>query len=166
MGDGERGGGFGRVGGAALACAAALLAACAGDPSASGYGGPPEPARPPAPCRVSHVVDGDTIDCDPFGRVRLTGIDAPEYDQRPFGDVSTAALERLIPIGTDVLIERDVEPTDQYDRVLGYVWSNAGLVNWIMVREGYAVVLTYPPNVQYVGWLEEARRAPAGALLT
>jgi micrococcal nuclease len=57
-----------------------------------------------------------------------------------------------------VLLERDVEPTDQYDRVLGYLWAAGRLVNWEMVRSGHAVVLTYPPNVQYVEWLESAQR--------
>ena len=32
---------------------------------------------------VSHVVDGDTIDVDPLGRVRLVGIDTPEQDALP-----------------------------------------------------------------------------------
>jgi endonuclease YncB( thermonuclease family) len=39
---------------------------------------------------VSRVVDGDTIDLDQVGRIRMVGIDPPEvdacgYDQAPAG---------------------------------------------------------------------------------
>jgi micrococcal nuclease len=105
------------------------------------------------------VVDGDTIDCAPIGRVRLIGMDAPEADQGPFGERSTRALADLIPVGSDVAFEQDVEERDQYDRALGYIWADDRLVNWVMVRTGYAVVLTYPPNVQHVDQLEAAQRA-------
>jgi len=32
------------------------------------------------------------------------------------------------------------------------------LLNWRLVREGWAVVLTIPPNVQHVDWLVDAQR--------
>lgn len=123
-------------------------------------GGPAEPVREPVPCEVTRIVDGDTIQCEPVGRIRLIGMDTPERGQRPFGPMATQALETLVPVGSAVEIEGDVEPTDQYGRTLGYVWADGRLVNWLMVRAGYAVVLTYPPNVQYV---DRLRSAQAGA---
>lgn len=120
-------------------------------------GGPTEPVREAAPCEVTRIVDGDTIQCEPVGRIRLIGMDTPERGQRPFGPLATQALEGLIPVGSAVRIEGDVEPTDRYGRVLGYVWTDGRLVNWLMVRAGYAVVLTYPPNVQYVDRLRNAQ---------
>jgi micrococcal nuclease len=142
--------------------AAALLGACSDGPPASSYqNGPSGPVRTPAACVVTRIIDGDTIDCAPYGRVRLIGIDAPEFDQQPFARLATEALASLLPLGTEVLFERDVESEDPSGRPLGYIWSDAGLVNWIMVRDGFAVVLTYPPNVQYVEWLEAARAAAA-----
>jgi len=122
-------------------------------------GGPATPVRTTTACRVTRVVDGDTLDCAPVGRVRLIGMDAPESDQEPFGQLSAQILGELIPVDSEVALERDVEARDQYDRALGYIWTDAGLVNWILVRTGYAVVLTYPPNVQYVESLEAAQRA-------
>ena len=118
--------------------------------------GPVEPVRLTEACEVTRIVDGDTIDCEPFGRIRLIGMDTPEADQAPFGQMATQTLANLIPVGSEVLIEPDIEATDQYGRILGYIWSGGGMVNWTMVRAGYAVVLTYPPNVQYVDWFESA----------
>jgi micrococcal nuclease len=89
----------------------------------------------------------------------LIGMDTPETDQAPFGEQSAGRLAELVPVGSDVAFEPDVEARDQYERALGYLWTDAGLVNWLMVRTGYAVVLTYPPNVQYVEQLETAQRA-------
>ena len=89
----------------------------------------------------------------------MIGVDTPEADQAPFGQMATQTLASLMPVGSEVLIEPDVEASDQYGRILGYIWSGGVMVNWAMVRSGYAVVLTYPPNVQYVDWLESAQIA-------
>lgn len=121
--------------------------------------GPSSPVRQPKPCTVTRIVDGDTLDCAPLGRVRLIGMDTPEAAQEPFGTMATQALTKLIPVGAEVLLEPDVESKDPYDRLLGYVWAEGVLVNWAMVRQGYAVLLTYPPNVQYVEWLTAAQTA-------
>jgi micrococcal nuclease len=59
---------------------------------------------------------------------------------------------------TTVALERDVEVRDRYDRMLAYVWADGHMVNWALVRQGWAVVLTYPPNVQYVDWFTDAQR--------
>jgi micrococcal nuclease len=104
------------------------------------------------------LVDGDTIDCEGVGRVRLIGMDTPERNQRPFGAQAAAALSQLMPRGSTVDFEPDIEPRDRYGRMLGYVWRDGSLINWVMVRQGWAVVLTYPPNVQYVDWLVAAQR--------
>jgi micrococcal nuclease len=137
-----------------LACAPAGVAAQQPAP----YQGPPAPVREGRPCIVRRIVDGDTIDCSRVGRVRLIGVDAPELSQRPYGRAAADALERLLPVGTPVLLEPDVEARDRYDRVLAYVWRGDTLVNWRMVREGWAVLLTMPPNVQYVDGYTGAQR--------
>ena len=150
-----------RLAGAFAVCigVALCLATCArAQDRIEADGGPPAPVRETDSCEVTRIVDGDTIDCDPFGRIRLIGMDTPEAGQEPFGDLATEALRERIPVGTVVELERDVEPTDRYDRVLGYLWSEGELINWWLVRAGYAVVLTYPPNVQYVDWFTDAQR--------
>jgi len=110
------------------------------------------------PCIVTRIVDGDTLDCEPVGRIRLIGIDTPERDQPAFGDQATEALLSLLPPGTEAQSERDVEDRDIYDRALRYLWVDGVLVNWVMVRSGHAVLLTYLPNVQYVDALTTAER--------
>ncbi len=99
------------------------------------------------------------MECAPFGRVRLIGMDTPEAGQEPFGEMATRALRDLIPIGSEVALEPDLEARDRYGRMLGYIWADGVMVNWTLVRQGYAVLLTYPPNVQYVDWLTSAQAA-------
>ncbi len=120
---------------------------------------PPGPIGPTERCLVERIVDGDTFTCGEGVRVRLIGIDTPELSQRPYGGQARRALEKLLPPGAQVQLERDVEPVDRYGRLLAYVWRDSILVNWEMLRAGWAVLLTYPPNVRYVEAFQEAQRA-------
>ena len=130
---------------------------------------------------VTHIVDGDTLDVvfltseennganngakakGPTERIRLIGIDTPET-KRPdtpvecFGREASSALAALIPIGTPVMVERDVEERDRYGRLLGYVFraSDGLFVNHEMVRAGMATPYTFPPNIAYVDVFAEA----------
>jgi len=119
--------------------------------------GPPAPLQATTLCTVTRIADGDTLDCEPLGRVRLLGIDTPELQQEPFGSQAAAALRSLIPVGTELRAEGDVEDRDQYDRALRYLWLDGVLINWVMVRSGHAVLLTYAPNVRYVESLQRAQ---------
>lgn len=128
-------------------------------PGAAGSeGGPSTPVRETTGCTVTRIIDGDTIECDGVDRVRLIGIDAPERNQRPYGAMATRAATRMVPPGSRVELEEDVEPRDRYGRRLAYVWADGTMINWLLVREGWAVLLTYPPNVQYVEWFVAAQR--------
>ena len=62
----------------------------------------------------------------------------------------------LLHVGTEVQLEPDLEARDRYGRLLAYVWVGRTMVNWRMVREGWAVLLTYPPNVPYVDSFADA----------
>lgn len=107
------------------------------------------PTGDTAPCEVERIIDGDTIHCPPVGRIRLIGIDTPERGQQPFGPAATEALTAMTPIGSTITVEFDVDREDRYDRILGYLWADGELVNWRLVREGWAMIATYPPNVRY-----------------
>jgi micrococcal nuclease len=109
-------------------------------------------------CTVMHVSDGDSFRCSDGRRVRLTGIDSPEFQQQPFGAQARKALSALLPVGTIVRLERDAAPNDQYGRVLAYVWAGSALVNEAMLRDGWALLYTVPPNVKYVDRLEHAQK--------
>ena len=71
-------------------------------------GGPSGPVRETRACTVVRVVDGDTIECDPVGRIRLIGVDTPESGQEPFGSMATGALMALLPDDGEVEVEADV----------------------------------------------------------
>lgn len=125
---------------------------------------------------VVEVVDGDTIKVrDAEGgraaeteTVRLIGIDTPETRDpndpgECYGAEATAYSRSLFPEGGTVWLEHDVSDTDRYDRLLRYVWieddGGAYLANELLVREGYAVVSTYPPDVKHVERLTDAQDA-------
>jgi micrococcal nuclease len=110
--------------------------------------------------RVVRVVDGDTIVVD-RGRgnekLRYIGIDTPETVKAGspiewMGSQASAANGALVE-GKTVVLEKDVSETDRYGRLLRHVWlrdaSAWQLVNLELVREGYARVFTYPPDVKY-----------------
>jgi micrococcal nuclease len=57
-----------------------------------------------------------------------------------------------------VRLEYDVEREDRYGRTLAYVWLGDELFNETLVREGYALVTTFPPDVKYVDRFVAAQR--------
>jgi micrococcal nuclease len=115
---------------------------------------------------VVSVVDGDTIDVRINGvveRVRYIGMDTPEtVDPRKpvqcFGKEASAKNTELA-LGKVVTLERDVSERDRYGRLLRYVYVNGVMINEALVREGYAHVYTYPPDVKYDTVFREAERA-------
>jgi micrococcal nuclease len=127
---------------------------------------------------VIRVVDGDTIAVVVTDRadgpgageaqigaeynVRLTGIDTPEsVDPRSpvecFGKEASAATTALLD-GAEVVMVKDVEDTDRYDRLLRYVYVGAEMANARLVVNGYAHVYTYPPNVRHADLFVEMER--------
>ncbi len=54
----------------------------------------------------------------------------------------------------------DVERTDRYDRTLAYVYrsSDGMFLNLGLVRDGFAQVSTYPPNIAHVDDFTAAQR--------
>lgn len=114
------------------------------------------------------VIDGDTIEVLVEGRearLRLIGMDAPETNQGPvcYGPEAAAKAEELLrPVGERLLLEKDVSEVDRYGRLLRYVWYEGGagrtMLNLELVRQGYARVATFPPDVKYEETLLQAER--------
>ncbi|HXE57279.1 MAG TPA: thermonuclease family protein [Gemmatimonadales bacterium] len=109
-------------------------------------------------CVVRRVVDGDTFHCADGLKVRLIGIDTPERGQGEAARRASAALRRLVPPGSRVRLETDVQVTDRYGRRLAYAWRDTLLVNEALVREGWALLYTVPPNLRYADRLQAAQR--------
>jgi micrococcal nuclease len=98
-------------------------------------------------CAVEKIVDGDSLVCG-GKRIRLLLVDAPELGQGEPGLQSKRALEELLPLGSKVSLELDVDERDKYGRLLAYVYTSQGtLVNEEMARRGYVLQYTRPPNV-------------------
>lgn len=112
---------------------------------------------------VVKVHDGDTVSVILNSRkekVRLIGIDAPEIGQQPWGEETKKYLESLLSSsGWKIKLEYDVERRDKYGRILAYLRTADGkLINLQMVRSGYAMLFTVPPNVRYVNELKAAQQ--------
>ena len=108
--------------------------------------------------QVLRVVDGDTIQLSNGEWVRYIGIDAPELrrrvgtrwieDPQP-GAVESYELNRKLVEGKQVRLEWDVEQRDRFHRLLAYVFVGGLFVNAELIKAGYAIVFTFPPNVRY-----------------
>lgn len=133
----------------------ALGAGCAAEPHHTAQATP----------QVLEIIDGDTIVVRfPDGQeevVRLLGVDTPETvdPSRPvqcFGAEASAFVADILPPGTQVRLERDIEARDQFGRLLAYVFraDDERFVNAELLALGYADISIYAPNDGYVDVLE------------
>jgi len=90
---------------------------------------------------VLSIGDGDTITITNGAqktRVRLACIDAPETSQTPYGMESRQALQRFLPIGTEVNVRS--KATDRYGRTVGEILKGSTNINQQRVASGNAFV--------------------------
>lgn len=117
---------------------------------------------------VTKVSDGDTFwVTHPSGKeekIRLIGINAPESrktgskDVEFFGKEASTYAKQLL-LNKRVRLEFDVQKYDRYKRTLAYAYLESGsMVNAHLVKEGYARVATYPPNVKYQEQFQKLER--------
>lgn len=133
---------------------------------------------------VTRVVDGDTIEVAISGKketIRLIGVDTPEtvkpnHPVEPYGKEASDFTKSQLG-GKAVFIETDVQERDRYGRLLSYIWIEPPaeetdqeirkkMFNAMLLLNGYAQILTVPPNVKYVEYFTtyqiEAREANKG----
>lgn len=132
--------------------------------------------------KVTKAVDGDTVHVrlksGKEEKVRFIGVDTPESTMQvePYGKEAAAYTKSKL-LNKDVWLELDVQERDKYDRLLAYVWLSpptkesdkeirAKMFNAVLLLEGYAQVMTVPPNVKYAEYFrkyqQEAREKSAG----
>lgn len=133
---------------------------------------------------VKRAVDGDTLVLEDGRRVRLIGIDTPEvheseklYRDSKRGGMDVRTIQALgkrsyeftrkLVENQRVRLEFDVEKNDKYGRLLAYVYLKDGtFVNAEIVKQGYASLMTIPPNVKYTDLFkklyQEARESKQG----
>jgi len=116
---------------------------------------------------VSSAIDGDTLKLSTGEYVRLIGVDTPEsrYNNKLVRDCKRSRRDkdailkmgreasnftRKLVEGKRVKLAFDLQKHDKYGRLLAYVYLEDGtFVNGKIVEEGYAKVMTIPPNVKY-----------------
>lgn len=114
--------------------------------------------------KVAQVVSGQTLEViglaeqpNLISQVRLLGIDAPDLQQRPWGNAAKQRLETLVG-EQPVILEFDVESKDRFERTLAYVWKDGVLLNEQLVKEGYALFMARSPNRKHNQRLERAQQ--------
>ncbi|MDN5348388.1 MAG: micrococcal nuclease [Clostridia bacterium] len=134
------------------------------------------------PAAVTSVVDGDTVYArlqnGKEEKVRFIGVDTPESTREvePYGKEAAVYTKKRLD-GKKVYLELDVGERDKYGRLLAYVWLEqpkdnseaevrAKMFNAELLLNGYAQVMTVPPNVKYADLMaklqQEAREAGKG----
>jgi micrococcal nuclease len=108
---------------------------------------------------VTKIVDGDTFWADDGSekglKIRLIGVDAPEsrnvFKKKKgyYGMEAKAYLTKMLN-GKSIKLVRDVDSLDRFGRTLSYVYLEDGtFVNAELVKNGYAMIMTIPPNVEF-----------------
>ncbi len=106
--------------------------------------------------KVVDIIDGDTIDVRISGevyRVRYIGVNTPERDDDCYAEATNANADLVE--GQTVTLERDVSDTDQYGRLLRYVYVGDTFVNAALVADGYAEARRYAPDTAYFSYFQE-----------
>ena len=108
--------------------------------------------------KVLWIYDGDTIKVEKLGKIRLIGIDTPEYKassrDRFYTKKFKTKPQRLRKIakqakkfniqqvkGRQVELKFDKHKKDKYDRLLAYVYlPNGDMLNEVLLKKGLATV--------------------------
>lgn len=119
--------------------------------------------------KVVKVIDGDTIEIEGGQKIRYIGVDTPETKHptkgvQCYGKEASLKNKELVE-GKQVRLEKDVSETDRYGRLLRFVYvdpSDASgqvvFVNDYLVRQGYALLDTVPPNVGHANEFRQAEQ--------
>jgi micrococcal nuclease len=117
---------------------------------------------------IKKIVDGDTFWIEngtPKGlKIRLIGVNSPESrkvyrkDVEYYGKEAKLYLTKFL-INKRVRLVFDVAPLDRFGRTLAYVYLEDGtFLNAHLVKNGYASVMTIPPNVKFAEYFVKLQR--------
>ena len=89
---------------------------------------------------VSKIIDGDTIYADSY-KIRLSLVNTPEKGEPGFTQ-ATSFTSMSCPLGSQIIVDQDDrQPYDDYDRMLGKVYCETGILNEMLLRNGHAEIL-------------------------
>ena len=107
------------------------------------------------PGKVTRVLSGQTIevvlaDTSEVSQVRITGIDAPDLRQDPWGKAARDKLIELvmglpIDLETDLPLQKNLN-RDRYNRINAHVWQDKTLVSQQLVQTGCVLANTKYPH--------------------
>ena len=119
---------------------------------------------------VTKVIDGDTIWVNINGKeekVRFIGVNCPEYTNKieEYGKEATEYTTNEL-LGKKVYLQKDISQTDDYNRLLRYVWlekidtiNEENIENYLfnakLVINGYAQSNYYKPDISLQNYLEK-----------
>ena len=90
--------------------------------------------------------EGQFIEFYPKGTVVVPTDEGADFET---GKEAAEFTKKLVE-GKRIRLEFDIQQRDKYGRLLAYVFLEDGtFVNAEIVKEGYAQVMTIPPNVKY-----------------
>ncbi|MEM8672549.1 MAG: thermonuclease family protein [Cyanobacteria bacterium P01_G01_bin.67] len=93
--------------------------------------------------KVTRVVSGQTVEVRLTGateitKVRITGIDAPDLRQDPWGKTAKEKLSELV-MGLPILLESELD-RDRFNRLNAHVWQDQNLISQQLVESGCVLV--------------------------
>lgn len=122
---------------------------------------------------VTKVIDGDTIWVNINGKeekVRFIGVNCPEYTTKieEYGKEATEYTTNEL-LGKKVYLQKDISQTDDYNRLLRYVWlekidtiNEENIENYLfnakLVINGYAQSNYYKPDISLQNYLEKLEK--------
>lgn len=115
---------------------------------------------------VKRVVDGDTFETADGEKVRLIGVNTPEkYGKVEYYGIEASAYSEQQLKGRSVYLFQDVSKTDRYGRLLRFVFlqGETEMYNETLLNEGYANVMTVPPDVAFAKKFAKLERAARDA---
>ena len=98
--------------------------------------------------KCTYVTDGDTIEVDGLGKIRMVGVNTPERGVE--GYICSKRFVQKLCLNKEVSLDiDDSKYTDRYGRYLAVVIVDGKNLNEMLLKEGLAEVMYMPPSEFY-----------------
>ena len=98
--------------------------------------------------KCTYVTDGDTIEVDGLGKIRMVGVNTPERGVN--GYICSKRFVQKLCLDKEVSLDiDDSKNTDKYGRYLAVVIVDGKNLNEMLLKEGLAEIMYMPPSEFY-----------------